>query len=56
LSAALQIAGVLLTPLQALLGTATLTFGELAACAAVAVIPGLALRFLHTRLMKGEQP
>ncbi|SNY59234.1 cation-translocating P-type ATPase [Paractinoplanes atraurantiacus] len=43
-SGVLQVAGVLLPPLQALLGTEALTPVELLACAAVAVIPGLALR------------
>jgi Ca2+-transporting ATPase len=43
LSGALQIGGVLLTPLQNLLGTRALTLPELLACAAVAAIPGLAL-------------
>jgi Ca2+-transporting ATPase len=43
LSAALQLAGVLLPPLRDLLGTVPLTPVELLACAAVAVVPGLAL-------------
>ena len=44
LSAVLQVAGVLLPPLRALLGTEPLTVADLLACAAVAVLPGLALR------------
>ncbi|GAA3336550.1 HAD-IC family P-type ATPase [Amorphoplanes nipponensis] len=44
LSAVLQVGGVLLGPLQTLLGTEALTVAELAACAAVALVPGLALR------------
>ncbi|MEU8609465.1 cation-transporting P-type ATPase, partial [Actinoplanes sp. NPDC048791] len=44
LSAVLQIAGVLLTPLQTLLGTESLTLAELLACVAVAVVPGAGLR------------
>jgi Ca2+-transporting ATPase len=44
LSAVLQVAGVLLAPLQSLLGTEPLTGVELLACAAVAVLPGVALR------------
>ncbi|OJF14997.1 cation-translocating P-type ATPase, partial [Couchioplanes caeruleus] len=43
-SALLQVAGVVLPPLQSLLGTEPLTLPELVACAAVAVIPGAALR------------
>jgi Ca2+-transporting ATPase len=43
-SAVLQVAGVLLTPLQTLLGTESLTATELLACAAVAAAPGVALR------------
>lgn len=42
-SAALQIAGVLLPPLRTLLGTDSLTAAELLACAAAAALPGLAL-------------
>jgi Ca2+-transporting ATPase len=44
LSAVLQVAGVLLAPLQTLLGTESLTVAELSACAAVALVPGVALR------------
>jgi Ca2+-transporting ATPase len=43
-SAVLQIAGVLFGPLQTLLGTESLTPAELAACAGVALVPGVALR------------
>ncbi|MEU8233183.1 cation-transporting P-type ATPase [Actinoplanes sp. NPDC048967] len=43
-SAVLQIAGVLLAPLQSLLGTESLTLAELSACAAVSLVPGAALR------------
>jgi Ca2+-transporting ATPase len=43
LSAALQLGGVLLGPLQTLLGTEWLTVPELLACAAVSLIPGVAL-------------
>jgi P-type Ca2+ transporter type 2C len=46
-SGLLQVAGVLLPPLRALLGTETLTLPVLLACAAVAVIPGLALRLVR---------
>jgi Ca2+-transporting ATPase len=42
-SGVLQIAGVLLAPLQTLLGTESLTAAELAACVLVAALPGLAL-------------
>ncbi|GAA3950313.1 hypothetical protein Aau02nite_77480 [Amorphoplanes auranticolor] len=49
LSAVLQIAGVLLGPLQTLLGTASLTLVELSACAAVALVPGVALRLSRRR-------
>jgi P-type Ca2+ transporter type 2C len=44
LSAVLQVAAVLLPPLQELLGTQPLSAGTLAACALVATVPGLALR------------
>jgi Ca2+-transporting ATPase len=47
LSAVLQVAGVLLAPLQALLGTESLTAMELLACAAIAALPGLALHLLR---------
>ncbi|WP_309246111.1 HAD-IC family P-type ATPase [Verrucosispora sioxanthis] len=40
----LQVAGVLLPPLRELLGTEVLGVTELLACAAVSVLPGLALR------------
>jgi len=43
-SAVLQVGGVLLGPLQTLLGTESLTVLELSACAVVAVVPGAALR------------
>ncbi|MCZ7417963.1 cation-transporting P-type ATPase [Verrucosispora sp. WMMA2121] len=43
-SALLQVAGVLLPPLRELLGTEVLGGTELLACAAVSVLPGLALR------------
>ncbi len=43
-SALLQVAGVLLPPLRELLGTEVLGVTELLACAAVSVLPGLALR------------
>jgi Ca2+-transporting ATPase len=46
-SGILQIAGVLTEPLRVLLGTEPLTAAELLACAAVAVLPGLALRLLR---------
>jgi Ca2+-transporting ATPase len=42
LSAVLQVAGVLLPPLRALLGTDPLTAAELLACAATATLPALA--------------
>ncbi|MER6593810.1 HAD-IC family P-type ATPase [Micromonospora purpureochromogenes] len=47
LSALLQIAGVLLPPLRVLLGTDPLTGLDLLACAAVATLPGIALRLLR---------
>jgi Ca2+-transporting ATPase len=47
LSGALQVCGVLLAPLQELLGTRPLTVAELLACAAVAAVPGLALRLVE---------
>jgi Ca2+-transporting ATPase len=43
LSALLQVAGVLVPPLRELLGTDPLTVTQLAACAAVSVLPGLGL-------------
>ncbi|HEX7746415.1 MAG TPA: HAD-IC family P-type ATPase, partial [Micromonosporaceae bacterium] len=46
LSGVLQIAGVLSPPLQALLGTQRLGVTELLACAAVASLPGIAVRLL----------
>jgi Ca2+-transporting ATPase len=49
LSAVLQIAGVLLAPLRDLLGTEPLNAVDLVACAAVAVLPGLALRVVRPR-------
>jgi Ca2+-transporting ATPase len=48
-SALLQVAGVLVEPLRALLGTEPLGATDLLACAAVAVLPGLALRLLRPR-------
>jgi Ca2+-transporting ATPase len=47
LSALLQVAGVLVQPLRDLLGTDPLTAADLLACAAVSVLPGLALRLLR---------
>jgi len=49
LSALLQLAGVLLPPLRDLLGTEYLSAAELAACAAVATLPGLAVRLAATK-------
>ncbi|MBM2616367.1 cation-transporting P-type ATPase [Actinoplanes sp. LDG1-06] len=49
-SGLLQVAGVLLPPLQTLLGTEPLTGAELAVCAVVATIPGVALRVVHLLL------
>jgi len=46
-SGVLQIGGVLLAPLQTLLGTEALTVPQLLACAAVAAVPGLALRLVR---------
>ena len=43
----LQLGGVLLPPLRGLLGTEPLNLVELTACAAVAVVPGLALRLIR---------
>jgi len=48
----LQIAGVLRPPLQTLLGTEPFTATELAACAVVAALPGLAL---HLTSLTGRQ-
>jgi Ca2+-transporting ATPase len=48
-SGVLQVAGVLLPPLQTLLSTESLTATELLACAAVAALPGLALRRTRRR-------
>jgi Ca2+-transporting ATPase len=47
LSAILQIAAVLFAPLQALLGTETLTAPDLLACAVVSAVPGLALHLIR---------
>ena len=47
LSGILQVAGVLLAPLQTLLGTEPLTVTALLACAAVAAVPGVALRLIR---------
>jgi Ca2+-transporting ATPase len=49
LSAVLQVAGVLVGPLQSLLGTEALTGVDLLACAAISVLPGAALRVLAGR-------
>jgi Ca2+-transporting ATPase len=50
LSAVLQVAGVLLPPLRALLSTDPLTAAELLACAATATLPALAAGLiLHDR-------
>ena len=46
-SGILQVAGVLLPTLRTLLGTEALSMPVLLACAAVAVVPGLALRVVH---------
>jgi Ca2+-transporting ATPase len=43
LSAVLQVAGVLVPALRELLGTESLTAPQLLGCAAVAILPGLAL-------------
>ena len=48
-SAVLQVGGVLLAPLQTLLGTESLTAMELSACAVVALLPGAALRLSRRR-------
>ncbi|MDI5941006.1 cation-translocating P-type ATPase C-terminal domain-containing protein, partial [Micromonospora sp. DH15] len=48
-SALLQVAGVLVEPLRVLLGTDPLGAADLLACAAVAVLPGVALRLLRPR-------
>ena len=47
LSGALQVGGVLLAPLQALLGTEALTATDLLACSAIAAVPGVALRVIR---------
>jgi Ca2+-transporting ATPase len=49
LSGVLQVTGVLYGPLQTLLGTEPLGVSELLACAAVAVLPGAALRVVSRR-------
>jgi P-type Ca2+ transporter type 2C len=49
LSGVLQVTGVLYGPLQTLLGTEPLGVSELLACAAVAVLPGAALRVVTRR-------
>ena len=46
LSGILQVAGILVAPLQTLLGTEPLTVTALLACAAVAAVPGVALRLI----------
>ncbi|HET6532346.1 MAG TPA: HAD-IC family P-type ATPase, partial [Actinoplanes sp.] len=46
-SGVLQVAGVLLPPLQALLGTEALTAAELMVCLMVAAVPGVALRLVR---------
>jgi Ca2+-transporting ATPase len=48
-SGVLQVAGVLLPPLQTLLGTESLTATELAACGVAAALPGLALHLARRR-------
>ncbi|MBO4208768.1 cation-translocating P-type ATPase [Micromonospora echinofusca] len=55
LSAALQLAGVLLPPLRHLLGTEALTAAELLGCALVSVLPGLVL-VLTRRFRRGAGP
>ncbi|MEU4216708.1 cation transporting ATPase C-terminal domain-containing protein [Actinoplanes sp. NPDC026623] len=52
LSAILQVAGVLLAPLQLLLGTQPLTAAELLACTVVAAMPGLGLAIVQHRAEK----
>ncbi|NMO57286.1 cation-transporting P-type ATPase [Actinoplanes sp. TBRC 11911] len=47
LSAALQVAGAQLAPLQTLLGTRALTGSELIGCALIAIVPGLLLRVVR---------
>ncbi|MEJ3747026.1 cation-transporting P-type ATPase [Actinomycetes bacterium KLBMP 9797] len=49
LSAALQVAGVLLPPLRDLLGTDPLTAVDLLACTAAAALPGVAVRLHQLR-------
>jgi P-type Ca2+ transporter type 2C len=48
-SALLQVGGVLFAPLRELLGTDPLGPSVLMACAAVSVVPGLALRLARRR-------
>ncbi len=48
-SGLLQIAGVFVGPLRALLGTAPVGLPELLACAALAALPGLVLRLVRRR-------
>jgi P-type Ca2+ transporter type 2C len=46
-SGALQVGGVLLAPLRALLGTQPVTVNELLACAVAGTVPGLALHLIR---------
>jgi Ca2+-transporting ATPase len=55
LSGALQVGGVLLAPLRALLGTQPLTVNELLACAVAGTVPGLALHLIR-RLKPSATP
>jgi Ca2+-transporting ATPase len=55
-SGVLQVAGVLLSPLQTLLGTEPLTAAELAACAAIAALPGLALHLTSLIGRRASRP
>ncbi|MGC1211930.1 MAG: hypothetical protein WA890_11780, partial [Micromonospora sp.] len=48
-SALLQVGGVLFGPLRSLLGTTAVGPRELLACAAVATLPGLVLRWTRRR-------
>jgi Ca2+-transporting ATPase len=51
-SGVLQIGGVLLGPLQTLLGTESLTVMELVGCAVIALVPGVALRLSRRRVQR----
>lgn len=55
LSAALQIGGVALAPLRSLLGTESLSFGQLGLCVAAAAVPGAGLSLIR-RIRHSTRP